>query len=141
MEKKKTVWFSSLADCDEAAYLRKMAADGWILEDMTHLSYRFREDAPQNSFYQIENRESSLSEEERETLAAEGWQEVCHYELCYVYVKNGEGLAEETIQPQITEKELDRKIQMEEGLRQESAQSFLLFLQYLRFGKSLFRFI
>lgn len=120
MGKRKTVWFSTTEGQDEAAYLRKMAADGWILEDMTHLAYVFREDEPQNYFYQLERREAYLSEEEREKLAAEGWQEVCHYELYYIYCKDGTGIDEAVIEPQIVQKELDRKIREEEERRKQS---------------------
>lgn len=97
-----------------AAYLKEMAEQGWILEEMSHLTYSFREDEPQYLRYRMEEREHALTEEERAEYARDGWQEVCHYELEYIFAKERasfEDDAEEDKEEII--KELDWKIQQE----------------------------
>ena len=68
-------------------YLKEMAEQGLLLEDMTHLKYIFREDEPQHLRYRIEELEHAPTDEERAEYAKDGWQEVCHYELDYVFAK------------------------------------------------------
>ena len=68
-------------------YLKEMAEQGLLLEDMTHLKYIFREDEPQHLRYRIEELEHAPTDEERAEYAQDGWQEVCHCELDYVFAK------------------------------------------------------
>ncbi len=74
-------------------YLREMAEQGYILKDMNHLTFRFREDEPQYLRYKMETLERALTDEMRAEYAADGWTEVCHYELEYVFVKEREPFA------------------------------------------------
>lgn len=93
-------------------YLKEMAEQGLLLEDMTHLKYIFREDEPQHLRYRIEELKHAPTDEERAEYAKDGWQEVCHYELEYVFAK--ESSADE---PEITQEtvlqDLDTKIEWE----------------------------
>ena len=68
-------------------YLKEMAEQGLLLEKMTPLKYIFREDEPQHLRYRIEELEHAPTDEERAEYAKDGWQEVCHYELDYVFAK------------------------------------------------------
>ncbi|MGN0135959.1 DUF2812 domain-containing protein [Anaerotignum sp.] len=90
--------------------LREMAEQGMILEDMNHLMYIFREGESQYLHYRIETREEVLTEEKRMVYAAEGWQEVCHYELEYVFVKERDPFAEE---PEVDRQELIEEIDVQ----------------------------
>ena len=65
-------------------YLKEMAEQGLLLEEMTPLKYIFREDEPQHLRYRIEELEHVPTDAERAGYAKDGWQEVCHYELDYV---------------------------------------------------------
>ena len=58
-------WRTGATKLQGAAYLRDMAEQGWILEDMNHLMYIFREEEPRYLRYRLEERESVLTEEER----------------------------------------------------------------------------
>lgn len=69
-------------------YLKEMAEQGLLLEEMTPLKYIFREDEPQHLRYRIEELEHAPTDEERAEYAKDGWQEVCHYELDYVLQRN-----------------------------------------------------
>ncbi len=89
-EKKVTRWRT--ADMN-GMYLREMAEQGYILTGMNHLTFRFREDEPQYLRYKMETLERFLDEKERAAYAAEGWQEVCHYELEYVFAKERDPFA------------------------------------------------
>ena len=60
-------------------YLKEMAEQGLLLEEMTPLKYIFREDEPQHLRYRIETLEHIPTDEERAEYAKDGWQEVCHY--------------------------------------------------------------
>lgn len=105
---------SAATETQGAAYLREMAEQGHILEEMNHLWYIFREDAPAYLQYRLETRERVLSEEERAAYAADGWQEVCHYELEYVFAKEIDVFTPaEEIQPEEVVQALDRKIEIE----------------------------
>ena len=106
-----TRWKTGATKLQGAAYLKEMAENGWILEDMNHLAYSFREDEPQYYRYRIEERESYLTEEEQAEYEKNGWQEVCHYEREYVFVKEREPFEEDTeIQRQEVAEEIDREI-------------------------------
>ena len=50
-------------------YLKEMAEQGLLLEDMTHLKYIFREDEPQHLRYRIEELEHVPTDEERAEYA------------------------------------------------------------------------
>ncbi len=93
--KKVRRWKSGTTKLQGTAYLREMAEQGLILEDMSYLMYIFREGEPQYLQYRMEERKSILTEAERETYAKEGWQEVCHYELEYVFVRERDPFAED----------------------------------------------
>ena len=82
-----TRWKTGATKLQGAAYLREMAEQGWILEDMNHLMYTFREEEPQYLKYRILDRDCVMAAEEREAYEKDGWTEVCHYELEYVFVK------------------------------------------------------
>ena len=106
-----TRWKTGATKLQGAAYLKEMAENGWILEDMNHLAYSFREDEPQYYRYRIEERESYLTEEEQAEYEKNGWQEVCHYDREYVFVKEREPFEEDTeIQRQEVAEEIDREI-------------------------------
>ena len=90
-----TRWKTGATKLQGAAYLREMAENGWILEDMNHLTYSFREDEPQYLTYRLVERESYLTEEERAEYEKNGWQEVCHYEREYVFVKERDPFEED----------------------------------------------
>ena len=109
--KRITRWKTGTTKIQGAAYLREMAENGWILEDMNHLTYSFREDEPQYLTYRLVERESYLTEEERAEYEKNGWQEVCHYEREYVFVKEREPFEEDAeIQRQEVAEEIDREI-------------------------------
>ena len=99
-------------------YLKEMAEQGLILEDMTYLKYIFREDEPQHLRYRIEKLEHVLTDEERAEYAGDGWQEVCHYELEYVFAKEYSADEPEVSQETVL-KDLDNKIEREKkGIRE-----------------------
>ena len=75
-------------------YLKDMAEQGLLLEEITPLRYFFREGEPQHLWYRIEEPEHALREEERADYAKEGWQEVCHYGLEYVFAKEGDAFGD-----------------------------------------------
>ena len=112
-----------------AAYLREMAENGWILEDMNHLTYSFREEEPQYLKYRMEERESVLTEEERTAYEKDGWTEVCHYELEYVFVKEREPFEEDTEeQKEEIIKDLDWQIRMEETTERKTRHGQMIVL-------------
>lgn len=109
-----TRWKTGATKLQGAAYLKEMAEQGWILEDMNHVTYSFREDEPQYLKYRLEERKTFLSEEEREAYEKDGWTEVCHYELEYVFVKERGFFEEDTEEEkEAVLEELDRKIELE----------------------------
>ena len=110
-----TRWKTGANKLQGAAYLRDMAEQGWILEDMNHLMYTFREDEPQYLKYRLEERETVLTEEERAEYAKDGWTEVCHYELEYIFVKEREPFAEdeEEINRQELVEEIDKQLKQD----------------------------
>lgn len=107
-------------------YLRKMAEQGWILEDMSHLAYTFREDEPQYLRYRMETLEQALSEKDRTDYAKEGWQEVCHDELEYVFAKERDPFDDtpDVKQEEVIE-EIDQKIAQIKKNRKTNLLSFL----------------
>ncbi|MBR3993614.1 MAG: DUF2812 domain-containing protein, partial [Anaerotignum sp.] len=112
--KRITRWKTGATKLQGAAYLREMAENGWILEDMNHLTYSFREDEPRYLKYRMENPERALTEEELAEYAKDGWQKVCHYELEYVFVKERDPFEEDTEEErQEVLEELDRQIRLE----------------------------
>lgn len=112
--KKIRKWKSDVNTVQAAVYLREMAETGYLLEEMNHLWYVFREDMPVYLQYRLETRTTALSEEERAAYAEDGWQEVCHYELEYIFAKEREPYAEaEDINPTEIAEGLDRKIEAE----------------------------
>lgn len=133
-------------------YLKDMAEQGFILEEMTALQYIFREDEPRHLRYRIEEREHLLTDAERAEYAKEGWQEVCRYELDYVFAREGSADEPEVSQETIL-KDLDTQMQQEkESIRQNkiglllvpivlavcvlakgrlSADTFLILLRYV----------
>ena len=90
-----TRWKTGATKLQGAAYLQEMAEQGWILEDMNHLMYTFREDEPQYFRYRLGEFEHALTVEEREALEQDGWTEVCHYELEYIFVKERDPFEED----------------------------------------------
>ena len=99
-------------------YLKEMAEQGLILEEMTYLKYIFREDEPQHLRYRIEELEHMPTDEERAEYAKDGWQEVCHYELDYVFAKECSADEPEISQETVL-RDLDNKIKKEkESIRQ-----------------------
>ena len=102
-------------------YLKEMAEQGLLLEDMTHLKYIFREDEPQHLRYRIEELEHAPTDEERAEYAKDGWQEVCHYELDYVFAKECSADEPEVSQEAVL-RDLDKKI---ERIQRSSHDKFL----------------
>ena len=93
-------------------YLKEMAEQGLILEDMTYLKYIFREDEPQYLRYRIEELEHMPTDEERAEYAKDGWQEVCHYELEYIFAKECSADEPEVSQETVL-RDLDNQIKKE----------------------------
>ncbi|WP_337759560.1 DUF2812 domain-containing protein, partial [Anaerotignum faecicola] len=91
-------------------YLKEMAEQGLLLEEMTPLKYIFREDEPQHLRYRIEELEHAPTDEERAEYAKDGWQEVCHYELDYVFAKECSADEPEVSQEAVL-RDLDKKIE------------------------------
>lgn len=122
-----TRWKTGATKLQGAAYLQEMAEQGWILEDMNHLTYSFREEEPQYLKYCMEERESVLTEEERTAYEKDGWTEVCHYEREYVFVKARDPF-EEDVEEQKEEiiKDLDRRIAQEQKGERESRYAQLI---------------
>ena len=120
-------WRTGATKLQGAAYLRDMAEQGWILEDMNHLMYIFREEEPQYRRYRLEERESVLTEEERAAYEKDGWTEVCHYEVEYVFVKEREPFEEdpEENKEEIL-KDLEQKIELEEKTERRTRQGQLI---------------
>ncbi|MGM9917059.1 DUF2812 domain-containing protein [Anaerotignum sp.] len=113
-EKKIRRWKSSTTKLQGEAYLREMAEQGLILEDMGYYQFIFREGEPQYLQYRMEERKNILTEEEREAYAREGWQEVCHYELEYIFVRERDPFAEDAAANAAEiAAELDEKIALE----------------------------
>ncbi len=127
--KRITRWKTGATKLQGAAYLREMAEQGHILEDMNHLTYSFRESEPQYLKYRLEERESVLTEEERAEYGKDGWQEVCHYELEYVFVKERDPFVDE---PEVNQdeivQELDWKIAQERKNEKSSRYGQLVVL-------------
>ena len=121
MEKKGkqiTRWKTGATKLQGAAYLREMAEQGWILEDMNHLMYTFREEEPQYLKYRILNRDCVMAQEEREAYEKDGWKEVCHYELEYIFVKEREPFEEDAeLQRQEVAEEIDRQLKQDLDMR------------------------
>lgn len=69
----------------DVQHLQDMAERGLVLVEMTHILYFYEERDPAYLRYRIEHLERMPSEEDRQALAEAGWQEVCHYELEYVF--------------------------------------------------------
>lgn len=114
-EKKVRRWKSSTTKLQGTAYLREMAEQGLLLEDMSHLMYIFREGEPQYLQYRMEERKNILTEEEREAYAKEGWQEVCHYELEYIFARERDPFTEDAAANAAEiAAELDEEIKLEE---------------------------
>ena len=122
-----TRWKTGTTKLQGAAYLKEMAEQGWILEDMNHLMYTFREDMPQYLKYRILDRDCVMSQEEREAYEKDGWTEVCHYELEYVFVKEREPFEEDTEEEkrEVLE-ELDRQIRLEKENEKNSRYGQLI---------------
>jgi hypothetical protein len=115
-----TRWKTGATKLQGAAYLKEMAEQGWILEDMNHLMYTFREEEPQYLKYRILDRDCVMAQEEREAYEKDGWTEVCHYELEYVFVKEREPFEEDTEEEkQEVLAELDRQIRLEKATNRE----------------------
>lgn len=111
-------WRTGATKLQGAAYLRDMAEQGWILEDMNHLMYFFREEEPRYLRYRLEERESVLTEEERAAYEKDGWTEVCHYELEYIFVREREPFADdEEIDRQDLAESIDKQLKEDLGLR------------------------
>lgn len=109
-------WKSGMDAVQATQFLQEMAEQGYVLKDMNHLWYVFREEEPTYLQYRLETRAAALSEEERTAYAVDGWQEVCHYELEYVFAKERDLFAEET-DSNLTKKiaeSLDQKIETEQ---------------------------
>ena len=113
-EKRIKKWKTATSERLGAVYLRDMAEQGMILEDMSHLMYIFREGEPQYLRYRMETRERALTEEERAAYAKDGWREVCHYELEYVFVKERDPFTEE---PEVDQQEL--VVEIDKQLKEE----------------------
>ncbi|MBQ2924105.1 MAG: DUF2812 domain-containing protein, partial [Anaerotignum sp.] len=112
--KRITRWKTGATKLQGAAYLREMAEQGWILEDMNHLMYTFREDEPQYLKYRILKRDCVMALEDREAYEKDGWSEACHYELEYVFVKKRDPFEEDSEEEkELVLEELDRKIKLE----------------------------
>ncbi len=108
-------WRTATTKLEGAAYLQEMAEKGWILEDMNHLTYAFREGEPQYLCYRMEQRERTLSEEERVEYEKNGWREVCHYELEYIFVRGRDPFADDVEEhKEIIMQDLEQKIKREE---------------------------
>ena len=113
-----TRWKTGATKLQGAAYLKEMAEQGWILEDMNHLMYTFREEKPQYLKYRILDRDCVMAQEEREAYEKDGWTEVCHYELEYVFVKEREPFEEDTeLQRQEVAEEIDRQLKQDLDMR------------------------
>lgn len=109
-----TRWKTGATKLQGAAYLREMAEQGWILEGMNHLMYTFREEEPQYLKYRLLKRDCVMALEEREAFEKDGWTEVCHYELEYVFVKERDPFEEDAEEEkELVLEELDRKIKLE----------------------------
>ncbi len=113
-EKKVRRWKSGTTKLQGTAYLQEMAEQGLLLWDMNHLMYIFREGEPQYLQYRMEERNNILTEEEREDYAKEGWQEVCHYEMEYIFARERDPFAEDaSVNAAEIAAELDEKIELE----------------------------
>lgn len=114
MKEKRIKRWKSGGDLQKAAYLQEMAEQGLLLEDMGYYQFIFREGEPQFLQYRVEERESVLTEEEKAAYAEEGWQEVCHYELEYIFVRERDPFAEDAAANAAEiAAELDEKIALE----------------------------
>jgi len=111
-------------------YLKEMAEQGLLLEEMTPLKYIFREDEPQHLRYRIEELEHAPTDEERAEYAKDGWQEVCHYELDYVFAKECSADEPEVSQEAVL-RDLDKKIEKEKGSIRETKIGLLIALVIL----------
>ena len=103
---------------------------GLLLEEMTPLKYIFREDEPQHLRYRIEELEHAPTDEERAEYAKDGWQEVCHYELDYVFAKECSADEPEVSQEAVL-RDLDKKIEKEKGSIRETKIGLLIALVIL----------
>ena len=122
-----TRWKTGATKLQGAAYLQEMAEQGWILEDMNHLMYTFREDEPRYLKYRILQRDCVMALEEREAYEKDGWTEVCHYELEYVFVKERDPFEEDTEEEkQEVLAELDRQIKLEKENEKNSRYGQLI---------------
>ena len=111
-------WRTGKSKLQGAAYLREMAEQGWILEDMNHLMYIFREEEPRYLRYHLEEFKHALTAEEREGYEKDGWQEVCHYELEYIFVREREPFEDdEEIDRQDLAESIDKQLKEDLDLR------------------------
>lgn len=101
----------SMSTVDLRMYFRNMAEQGLVLEEMNHLQFVFLETAPQYLRYRVETLDHAPTAEEREQYREEGWSEVCHYELEYVFVRERDPYAEdEELERQEIAKAIDQEI-------------------------------
>ena len=89
-----------------------------------------REDEPQHLRYRIEELEHAPTDEERAEYAKDGWQEVCHYELDYVFAKECSADEPEVSQEAVL-RDLDKKIEKEKGSIRETKIGLLIALVIL----------
>lgn len=96
---------------DLRMYFRNMAEQGFILDEMDHLQFVFLEKEPQYLRYRVETLDHAPTAEERKQYETEGWFEVCHNELEYVFVRERDPYTEdEELEKQEIVKAIDEEI-------------------------------
>lgn len=110
-------------DLEKAQYFHDMAAEGKILEEAGYLYYFFREEEPQELYYQAVVFPEYPTEQELEGILAEGWEEVSHWEKEYIFVSERADLYRETGWLQ-AEKE---KVEGELGQKEEKTPTLHIF--------------
>ena len=143
-EKRIKRWKGGMDAGKTARYLHDMAAEGLRLEKVGYLFYIFREDAPADLLYSVQKFKDLLSEEELEAYAGAGWQVVDHLEQEYVFVKERDTWAEDTIDQQAVAEEIDREMERAKEIYRGEAIVLLAMigifslLFFLQFGREMF---
>ncbi|WP_458406624.1 DUF2812 domain-containing protein [Anaerotignum sp.] len=110
-------WKGGMDAVQTAQYLHDMAANGWILDEVGYLLFVFREEEPQELIYRVVTMKEAAIGEELAKYEAEGWKVAGNWEEQYVFVKERDLWADDTLERQIAVEEFDRQLETDADLR------------------------
>lgn len=120
-----------------ALYFHDMAAEGQILDEVGYLHYYFREDSPQDLWYETQVFEEYPTEQALADYAAQGWQVAGHWESEYVFV------TERADAPLLFPQEENELVKLEQEIREVEERQvrpdlWMLFIILLSFGAAVY---